>query len=86
MTQIVEAIERIPDDMLIHVIRHSNEYTWHFFAMKIILTRLSMKMKMHDNDQSVMPECCSELRNLLRKSANVSNSQADLKQIISLTQ
>ena len=86
MKQIVEAIEKITDDLLVHVIRHSNEYTWNFFAMKVILTRLNMKMKMYNNDLSVLPDCCGELRNLLRKSANVPSSQADVKQILSLAQ
>lgn len=82
MTKIIETIDNIPNDMLVHVIRNSNNFTWNFFAMKIILTRLNMKLKMNDKDQSVASECCSELRNLLKKSISVPNSQADLKQIL----
>ena len=84
MTPIVETIDRIPNDKLIHVIRHSNDFSWNFFAMKIILTRLNLKIAIHKDDKSILPECCDELRNLLKNSVNVPNSQADLKQILSL--
>ncbi len=85
MTQIAETIDRIPDDVLIHVIRHSNDFSWNFLAMKIILTRLNLKMVMFPNDDTVLLECCAELRNLLKKSINIPNSRTDLKQILSLT-
>ena len=84
MTPIAETIDMIPDDRLIHVICNPNDFIWNFFAMKIILTRLNMKVAMYKNDNSVLPECCDELRNLLKKSVNVPNSQADLKQILSV--
>jgi hypothetical protein len=84
MTQIAETIDRIPDDVLIHVIRHSGDFSWNFLAMKIILTRLTLKLAMPDGDQSTLPECCDELRNLLKKSTNIPNSRTDLKQILSI--
>ena len=84
MKPIIETIDKIPNDILIHVVRHSGEYTWNFFAMKIILTRLSLKIKMNEKNSEILPECCEELRNLLKKSAGVPNSQNDLKQILSL--
>jgi len=84
MTPILETIDRIPDDKLIHVISHSNNFTWNFFALKIILTRLNLKITMCKDDKSILPECCDELRNLLKKSANVPNSQTDLNQILSI--
>ena len=83
MTQIAETIDSIPNDKLIHVIRNSHDFVWNFFALKIILTRLNMKITMYKGDKSILPECCDELRNLLKKSANVPNSQADLNQILS---
>ena len=84
MTLIAETIDKIPDDKLIYVICNPNDFTWNFFAMKIILTRLNMKVAMYKDDNSVLPGCCDELRNLLKKSVNVPNSQADLKQILSV--
>jgi len=84
MNQRSEIVDRIPDDKLIHVIRHSKEFVWNFLAMKIILTRLNMKITMYQGDKSILPGCCEELRNLLKKSANVPNSQLDLKQILSI--
>jgi len=86
MTQLVETIDKIPDNVLLHVIRHSNDYPWNFLAMKIILTRLNLKIIMceENGDQSVLPECFNELRNLLKKSVNVPNSRTDLNQILSM--
>jgi len=86
MTQIVETIDRIPNDLLIRVIRHSNDFTWNFLGMKIILTRLNLKIIVGEETgaKSVLPDCCDELRNLLKKSVNVPNSRTDLNLILSL--
>ena len=86
MTQATDIIDNIPNDVLIHVILNSNDFTWNFFALKIILTRLNLKIIMCKGDSSVFQECCSELKRLLKQSIFVPNSQADLKQILSLTQ
>jgi len=84
MTPIEETIDKISNDKLIHVIRHSHDFTWEFFAMKIILTRLNLKIAMYKDNKSILSECCDELRNLLKKSANVPHSQTDLSKILSL--
>jgi len=84
MTAIIETVNKIPDDTLLYIIRNSNKFTWNFLAMKIILTRLNMKITMYENSQSILPVCCDELRNLLIKSANVPSAQTDLKHILSL--
>ena len=84
MKQIIERIDTIQDDVLIHVIRHSNDFSWNFLAIKIILTRLNLKMVMYQNKEEILRECCNELRNLLKNSVNIPNSQADLKQILSI--
>ncbi len=85
MISITETIAEIPDSVLIHVIKHSNDFSWNFLAMKIILTRLNLKMVMYSDSDAVLRECCAELRNLLQKSSNIPNSRSDLKQILSLT-
>ena len=84
MNQIAETIDKIPDNVLLHVIRHSNDFTWKFLAIKIMLTRLNLKMLMFKNKEAVLHECCDELRSLLKNSINIPNSQIDLKQILSL--
>ena len=84
MTPITETIDLIPNEVLIHVIRNSNHFTWNFLATKIILTRLKLKITMSKNSKAVFTECCDELKNLLKKSANIPNSQADLQQILSM--
>ena len=84
MKQTIAKIDSIPDNVLIHVIRHSNDFSWNFLAIKIMLTRLNLKLVMYQNKDKVLRECCTELRNLLKNSVNIPNSQADLKQILSL--
>ena len=84
MTLLSENIDKISDDVLIHIIRHSNDFSWNFLAIKIMLTRLNLKLVMCKNSDSVLYECCNELRNLLKSSCNIPNSQADIKQILSL--
>ena len=84
MSHIIETIEKIPNDVLIHVIRHSNDFSWNFLAIKIMLTRLNLKLVMFQDKETVLHECCAELRNLLKNSVNIPNSQTDLKQILSL--
>lgn len=87
MTQIAETIDKIPDSVLIHVIQHSNDFLWNFLAMKIILTRLNLKIFMfqdQDDEENILQQCCAELRNLLKKSTNIPNAREDLKQLLSL--
>ena len=84
MKETSEKVDNIPDEVLIHVIRHSNDFLWNFLAIKIMLTRLNLKMVMYQNKVEILHECCNELRNLLKNSANIPNSQADLKQILSI--
>jgi len=84
MKQTTEKIDSIPCDVLIHVIRHSNDFTWNFLAIKIMLTRLNLKLVMYQNKETVLQECCIELQNLLKNSINIPNSQADLKQILNI--
>jgi hypothetical protein len=85
MTQIANTIDQIPNEVLIYVIRNSGDFSWNFLAMKIILTRLNLKIAMLDGNKSVLPECCNELRNLLKKSVNIPNSRNDLNKILSLS-
>ena len=84
MSKIAETIDRIQDDVLIHIIRHSNDFAWNFLAIKIMLTRLNLKIAMSKNEDAVLNECCNELRSLMKSSINIPNSQTDLKQILSL--
>ena len=84
MTNIIDAIDRISDDVLIHVIQHSNDFSWKFLAVKISLTRLNLKIQMFPENGGIQSLCCTELRNLLRKSINVPNALEDIKLLISL--
>ena len=84
MTQISVSIDKISDDLLVYIIRHSKEFTWNFLAIKIMLTRLNLKIAMCQNEDEALHGCCNELRSLLKNSINIPNSQADLKQILSI--
>ena len=84
MTPIAEAIDRIPDEVLLRIIKNSNDFLWNFLALKIMLTRLNLEISMCEGGQSIIPKCCNELKNLLKKSANIPNSRNDLKQILGL--
>ena len=86
MTPMAETIDKIPDDRLIHVIRHPNDYPWDFLAMKIILTRLNMEILMHEKDNpTVLSECCDEVRTLLKKSFNIPHAREDISKLLSLS-
>ena len=85
MSRITETIDRISDDVLIYIIQHSNGFSWNFLAIKIMLTRLNLKITMSKDKDAILHECCNELRRLLKNSSNIPSSQADLKQILSLS-
>ena len=84
MNRIAETIDRIPDEVLMHVIRNSKDFSWNFLAMKIILTRLKLQISMYEGNRDILSQFCDELRNLLKKSINIPNSRDDLKQILSV--
>ncbi len=75
---------KIPDETWIYVIRHPNDFAWNFLAIKIILTRLNLKISMSQNNNAIWGQCCEELRDLIRKSINIPNAQKDLQQILTL--
>ena len=84
MTPITDIIDQIPNDLLLHVIRNSNDFPWNFLAMKVILTRLNLKINTQGIEKSVLSDCCDELRNLMKKSTNVPNAKTDLNLILSM--
>ena len=84
MNSFIEKIDRIPEETWQYIILNSNDFIWNFFAIKIILTRLNLKLKMFPNNPLLMEQCCAELRELLKKSVNVPNAQKDMKLIASL--
>ena len=84
MGKTAETIDKISDNVLIYVILHSHDFSWNFLAIKIMLTRLNLKIKMSKNEDDILSECCTKLRTLLKNSSNIPNSKTDLKQILSL--
>ena len=84
MNSFIEKIEQIPEETWQYIILNSNDFMWNFFAIKIILTRLNLKLKMFPNNPALMEQCCAELRDLLKKSVNIPNAQKDIDQILSI--
>ncbi|MDR0714060.1 MAG: hypothetical protein LBF89_07380 [Bacteroidales bacterium] len=79
-----EIIDQIPDRIYLKIIFETQDYTWKFFALKINLTRLRLKINMFNNSDTVKIECCNELRGLLKKSVNIPNARDDLDKIFTL--
>jgi hypothetical protein len=77
-------IDQIPNNVCIYIIQHSNDFSWNFLALKIMLTRLNLKIIMHHGQDGVLQQCCVELKDLLRKSKNIPNAQKDANRIFSL--
>ncbi len=85
MTQFTNTtLNDIPNSVWMHIIQHSNDFAWNFLALKIILTRLKLKLAMAQDGEDTEQQCCNELKNLLQKSANIPNAQKDVDQILTI--
>jgi len=54
---------------------------WNFFALKVMISRLKLKLVM-TNNEVLISECCSDIRDLLIKSSNIPNAKKDLQLIV----
>jgi hypothetical protein len=79
-----EIIDQIPDCLYLQIIFETKDCEWNFFALKINLTRLRLKINMFNHSEAVKHECCNELRGLLKKSVNIPNAREDLNKILAL--
>jgi hypothetical protein len=77
----LKIIENISDETLLSIVHHANEISWNFLALKVMLARLKLKLTMIDND-TARQQCCSDLRELFRKSRNIPNAKKDIELII----
>ena len=74
----------ITDNTLYRLIHESADVNWSFFALKVMITRLKLKLKMSEpnNEEEVLQHCYADIRNLFNKSANIPNAQKDLQIIV----
>jgi hypothetical protein len=84
MIYTANTIDTIPDSVCEYVIFHSKEFSWNFLALKISLTRLNLKIVMMKNSDTVINDCCAELKTLLKKSVAIPNAQSDISRIMEI--
>ena len=75
-------IQDISDQTFCRVINENNDISWNFFALKVMISRLKLKLLMSDNKIETLQQCCAELRELFRKSSNIPNAKNDLQIIV----
>ncbi|MCL2072621.1 MAG: hypothetical protein FWH18_01770 [Marinilabiliaceae bacterium] len=71
-------IQEISDKTLYRLITDCNDVNWNFFALKVMISRLKLKLSM-DSSAETIHNCCNELRELLHKSKGIPNAIKDLK-------
>ena len=79
----VEQIQNISDHTLFRIINEGAEVNWNFFALKVMISRLKLKLSMTNNEE-VLQQCFADMRHLFRRSANIPNAQKDLQIIMDL--
>ena len=78
-------MQNISDSVLMRLINEGADVNWHFFALKVMISRLNIKLKMSAMDnEEVLPQCFADIRELFRKSANIPNALKDLQLIMEL--
>ena len=75
-------IKDISDCTLLRVITDGSDTEWSFFALKIMITRLKLKLSFAHGDAAIQQQCCDEMRELLVKSKNIPNAIKDVKTIV----
>ena len=72
-------IQNISDKTLLRVINEGSDVKWNFFALKVMISRLKLKLSMTNNSEHVLQECYADLRDLFRRSQNIPNAMKDLQ-------
>jgi len=80
-------IDNISENALQSVIKDSVHVNWDFFALKVMISRFRLKLSMIDNHkvnqrEEVIQQCCTEMRELLRKSKHIPSVKKDLQIIV----
>ena len=75
-------IQDIPDQMLFRVINEGGNINWNFFALKVVIARLKLKLSASGVNEATMHQCCTDLREFFRKSSNITHAKNDFKIIM----
>ena len=75
-------IQDISDQTLFRVINEGSDTNWSFFALKVMISRLKLKLTISENKEEAMQQCYTDLRELFRKSGNIPNAINDLQIIM----
>ena len=75
-------IQDISDQTLFRVISEGDNISWNFFALKVVIARLKLKLSVSGVNEETIQQCCTDLRELFRKSSNISNAKKDLQIIV----
>ena len=71
----------ISDATLFRVIVEGGDINWNFFALKVMISRLRLELRMSNNEAEVKKKCYTDLRELFRKSCNIPNAIKDIQMI-----
>ena len=82
-------VQNIPDQTFLRVISEGKDLNWEFFALKVMISRLKLKLSMTAHEEApkrelTQQQCCKEMRDLFSKSRNIPNAKKDLQIIIEL--
>jgi hypothetical protein len=80
----VTDIQNLSDEILFRVIHEGGDVNWSFFALKVMISRLNLKLSMADNSDKALEECYADLRHLFNRSRNIPNAIKDLQIIMEL--
>jgi hypothetical protein len=78
----MEDIQNISDGTLFRVISEGGDVKWNFFALKVMISRLKLKLSMTNNNGKVLQDCYDDLRDLFHRSQNIPNAMKDLQIIV----
>ena len=74
-------MENIPDNVLVRIIYESDNINFNFFALKVMISRLKLKLSL-DHNENTKQECINDLRDLFHKSKNIPNAKKDIQLLI----
>ena len=77
-------IQNITDKTLFRIINEGGEVSWNFFALKVMISRLKLKLSMTNNSETTLEECYKDLRELFARSHKIPNATKDLQIIAKL--
>ena len=74
-------INNISDETLYRIINEGADVNWNFFALKVMITRLRLKLKMSatNNEEDMLQQCFADIRDLFLRSNNIPNAKKDLQ-------